>query len=86
MNGLEKMGIVSLYHELRNENHGSESQPTFYMYRKLDKPYHIDYCFAPVGWVNRVKEFKVADYSLWCGLSDHAPLLVEFDNDYIALP
>lgn len=79
VNGFKDMGVVSLYHELNNEKHGSESEPTFFMYRKLDKPYHIDYCFVPLEWVNRVKKFEVGAYTKWCSLSDHTPLSVEFE-------
>jgi exodeoxyribonuclease-3 len=46
VNKLRDYDIHSLYHEHSKENQGKETKPTFYMYRKLDKPYHIDYCFA----------------------------------------
>jgi len=49
------------------------------MNRKHDKPYHIDYCFAPVAWVKRVKTLKIGDYNNWCNISDHSPLFAEFD-------
>jgi hypothetical protein len=65
------MGMVSLYHELNTEVHGSETQSTFYMYRKTEKPFHIDYCFAPVSWVSRIEKFEIGEYSNWKHMSDH---------------
>lgn len=41
----EELGIKSLYHHLTNEKQGKETKPTFYLQRKLEKPYHIDYIF-----------------------------------------
>lgn len=78
VNELEKLGIVSVYHEYCNEQHGSEKTPTFYMYRKEDKSYHIDYCFVPRSLMSRVKQFEVGHHQKWCQLSDHVPMFVEF--------
>lgn len=77
---LKDMGIVSLYHELHKEDHGSESKKTFHMYRKTEPQYqyHIDYCFAPEAWVNK-STIAIGDYSEWGKISDHFPLFVEFE-------
>ena len=32
-----------IYHQLTGEKEGEETKPTFYMYRHLDKPYHVDH-------------------------------------------
>lgn len=78
VNGLKSLDLVSIYHEMQNEDHGLESQPTFYMYRKVDKPFHIDYCFAPKSWASRLKRFEVGSFDKWCKLSDHCPITAEF--------
>jgi len=78
---LKRMGIVSIYHEHYQEQHGSEKTPTFYMYRKADKPYHIDYCFVPSSWSSKVKDFRVGEFDKWCQFSDHVPLMLEFDKE-----
>jgi exodeoxyribonuclease-3 len=78
---LEKLGLVSAYHELRGEPQGSESVPTLYWRdRKKDGPsYHIDYVFLPSQSLARVRELTVGTYEDWCamGLSDHVPILVD---------
>jgi endonuclease/exonuclease/phosphatase family metal-dependent hydrolase len=76
---LEEKGILSCYHVHHKQIQGKEKDPTFYLYKHKDKPYHIDYCFAPTEWVNRVKQLEIGDYNEWCNVSDHSPLFVEFD-------
>ncbi len=78
---MEKLGLVSTYHELSGEANGAETVPTHYWRdRKKDGPtYHIDYIFAPQPWLTHVKEFQVGTFEDWCGsgLSDHVPLVME---------
>ena len=71
---LNNKGLVSAYHNLNNEKQGKETQYTFYIYRHLDKPYHIDYVYAGK---NVVTEFKIGDADKWIELSDHMPLTFE---------
>jgi exonuclease III len=75
---LEELGLASVYHHYTGEAQGEESQKTLYMYRRQDKVYHIDYCFVPRSWMNRLQSFSVGQYGQWRMLSDHMPLLVEF--------
>lgn len=42
---LENIGLKSAYHQHFQEAQGSETRPTLFHTRKLDKPYHIDYGF-----------------------------------------
>ena len=78
---LEKLGLVSAYHELKGEPQGEESVPTIYWRdRKKDGPtYHIDYVFIPRQWLRCVREFTIGTYEEWCGsgLSDHVPITVD---------
>jgi exonuclease III len=71
-------GLMSAYHDAYNEEHGSESRPTFYLYRKPDKKYryHLDYVFVPAAWRSRMT-MQVGHYSDWSSVSDHCPLTVE---------
>jgi exodeoxyribonuclease-3 len=44
-------GLVSVYHRYYRENQGSETRITFYMARKKERGFHIDYCFLPKAWM-----------------------------------
>lgn len=71
---LNNEGLFSAYHELTGEKHGKETEPTFYQYRHLDEPYHIDYVYTSK---DRVIGFKLGDGEKWIELSDHVPLTFE---------
>ncbi|NOZ62070.1 MAG: endonuclease/exonuclease/phosphatase family protein [Calditrichaeota bacterium] len=77
---LEKDGISSIYHEYFREPYGKETKNTLYMYRKQDKGFHIDYCFAPKSWLRFLKSVQIGHYDFWCKLSDHCPLIIDFDE------
>lgn len=75
---LESRNLISVYHELNDEEQGKESKNTFYLYRHLDKPYHIDYVYAcPSG----VENYEILDADKWISLSDHMPIVFEFDYE-----
>jgi exodeoxyribonuclease-3 len=75
---LTKRGLVSLYHHKTGQPFGAETCGTYWHHRTT--PYHIDYIFVPVGWLKNLVSFDVGTHEAWCqtGLSDHAPLVVEF--------
>lgn len=75
---LNGYGITSLYHEVFEENHGKESTNTFHLYRKAQRGYHIDYCFAPARWLEQLANFSIGKYAEWSHLSDHCPLFINF--------
>lgn len=77
---LEEKGIFSMYHLYKKQAQGKELHPTYYMYRHLDRPYHIDYCFASANFVSRLKSVEIGDFGYWKNYSDHTPLIVEFNN------
>ena len=74
VNELKQINIVSAYHLFNKEEMGKEKQPTFYLYRHIDKPYHIDYCFANP---QIIKNFDVLKEYEWLKFSDHLPIRVE---------
>ncbi|WP_299682997.1 endonuclease/exonuclease/phosphatase family protein [uncultured Dokdonia sp.] len=43
---LSKHTIESTYHYFHNQIQGKEKDPTFYLYKQLGRPYHLDYCFV----------------------------------------
>jgi exodeoxyribonuclease-3 len=77
---LSKKGIVSLYHSFFEEPFGQETHPTLYMYRKLNRPYHVDYIFASMSFQNRLRSVRVGEYERWRSASDHMPLVTTFDS------
>lgn len=72
------INIFSAYHKHLNQIPGKESHPTFYMYRHQSKPYHIDYCFASLDFINKIDSVTVGNYEDWTVHSDHKPLSVTF--------
>ena len=74
---LEKFGIKSAYHKFNNEEFGKETQPTLFMYRKKDKPYHIDYCFLSNNLIGGLQNIQVGSFDDWSEYSDHVPLIVD---------
>lgn len=76
---LKDIHMVSLYHSITGELQGDETIPTLFLQRNQQKRYHIDYCFAHEAWVGIVKKLEIGDYCDWCNISDHSPLIVDFD-------
>lgn len=70
---LKQLEIHSLYHQTHNEIHGKETQSTFFLHRRLARPYHIDYFFAhKILLQNSI--FKLHSDNHWLTLSDHLPI------------
>lgn len=74
---LQQYQIYSLYHTQESLDHGAEKHPTFYMYRKINKPYHLDYCFASAILLQHGFQLTIADPDFWLQHSDHVPLIAE---------
>lgn len=73
---LKEIGIHSLYHYLTKELQGTETQPTFFMYRKEQRPYHIDYIFQSEDLVSE-STIKIGEPNEWLEFSDHMPIICE---------
>ena len=80
---LSALGMVSCYHAYFDEEHGAETTPTFNLHRKQERPYHIDFCFAPVSWIPRLRSVQIGSFEEWKQLSDHRPVLFEFAPDAV---
>jgi endonuclease/exonuclease/phosphatase family metal-dependent hydrolase len=74
---LGDLGLVSAYHTFYRETQGAETRPTHYFRWKKEDSFHIDHCFVPAAWANRLTSVSVGDYLEWKGTSDHRPVLVE---------
>ena len=74
---LDERGIVSAYHRFFSEEHGAETQPTYYFWHRKERSFHLDYIFLPHDWMARVIDFKVGAYDTWRPASDHVPVWVD---------
>jgi len=79
VNLLESFKITSSYHTFYDEQHGSETTPTLYMYRHIDKPYHIDYSFLSANFYNRLQNVQIGQPEVYLSNSDHMPLILDFE-------
>ena len=78
VDALEGMGLSSIYHRVFNEPHVSESVPTFFMYRKDNKTYHIDYVFMSHRFADvDGASIELPAGSQWRAASDHIPIVVD---------
>lgn len=76
VNELEEINIRSLYHVRTGEEPGQEYQSTYFMYRNIDKSYHIDYFFVSKDLINNCS-LEVGNVEDWIHCSDHVPLILE---------
>jgi exonuclease III len=73
---LAKLNIHSIYHHLNNIEQGNETLHTFYLHRKIEKPYHIDYAFVSSSLL-KTASYKIGDFNEWIVLSDHMPVIFD---------
>ena len=83
VNWLARKKIHSVYHFHNNCNQGKEPDPTLFMYRHRDKPYHLDYCFMSNNLLKHLSSVEVGSYKDWCAYSDHTPLIASLNHDYL---
>jgi exodeoxyribonuclease-3 len=77
---LEDKGIYSSYHLHHKQVQGKEQHPTLYMYRHIDKAYHIDYCFVSAAMAENIRSVEIGNFDFWIRYSDHVPLIVTFNS------
>jgi exodeoxyribonuclease-3 len=74
-------GLVSAFHHAASRDGRNEETPTYFHWWNQEYPFHIDYCFLPGDWTNRIGTVAVGDYATWSAESDHRPLSVEITSD-----
>ena len=72
----DELGLVSAYHHFHGEDFGAETRATHYFRFKESQPFHIDYCFLPETWLDRLAGVEVGSFAAW-PQSDHRPLTVD---------
>lgn len=78
---LRAAGLESLYHLQEGIPQGEEETPTFFLYRSLSRPYHIDYCFMSKRLRDCGASFHIGTPDMFLRQSDHMPIRVD-----LALP
>jgi exonuclease III len=76
---LAPLDLTSAYHHVHRETPGQETHPTYFHKGREDDPWHIDFCFIPTAWVQRVTKVEVGRHAEWRDVSDHVPLIVDID-------
>jgi endonuclease/exonuclease/phosphatase family metal-dependent hydrolase len=79
---LECLGLHSLYHAQTGEAQGAETQPTFFLHRKHEKPYHIDYVFLS-EMLKIGAHLSIGAAEHWLEHSDHLPLIVDIPTESV---
>jgi endonuclease/exonuclease/phosphatase family metal-dependent hydrolase len=74
---IDSAGLISAYHAKSREGFGAETRHTHFHLGRLDRTFHIDYCFVPREWKSRIVDVTVPEYAQWCDVSDHVPLIVD---------
>ena len=76
----DELGLVSAYHHFSGESHGAETRASYYHHWNESAPFHLDYCFVPEEWVDRLTRVEVGSFAAW-PQSDHRPLTVDIDDE-----
>lgn len=75
----DELHLVSAYHHLSGETPGTETRATHYFHKKESNPFHIDYCFVPKSWLDRLDGVEIGNFEDW-PKSDHRPLTVDIKD------
>ena len=75
----DELGLVSAYHHCSGESHGAETRASYYHQWNESAPFHLDYCFVPEAWVDRLTGVEVGSFADW-PQSDHRPLTVNINE------
>lgn len=75
---LEEIGLKSIYHHFHSETQGNESQPTFFMRKNIDQPYHIDYQFGSRAFYQAIQNIMIGKVDDWLEVSDHMPFIAQY--------
>ncbi len=74
---LRQKKIESIYHLKTGETPSEERKPTIYLLKKLNKPFHLDYCFASKKMINQETTIQIGSVKDWLEWSDHMPLIID---------
>lgn len=78
---LAGLGLVSAYHHRTGDPFGWESSRTWHARHDAERSSHIDFAFVSESLAERIVHLEVGDppASGGSGLSDHSPIVIDFD-------
>lgn len=76
---IRELGLESVYHHCRGESQGQEETPTFFMNRRIERHYHIDYAFLSETLLSKAT-VDVGPPERWLEFSDHMPVIVHIER------
>lgn len=74
---LGSFGLTSCYHYFNNEPFGMESLANYFHYGKIDKPFHVHYCFVSKEILQEAQQFQIIEGEELNQIGFHLPLLFE---------
>lgn len=74
---LEHIGLKSVYHHVKGEMQGRETEKTLFLRKNPSKAYHIDYFFISADLLSN-SDIEIGKSEQWLKFSDHAPLVFYF--------
>ncbi len=77
---LKEYRIESVYHYTIGIEQGDEQENTFFMHKKREKGYHIDYVYGSSRFCGALTKFEIGKYDDWIRHSDHCPVIGDFDS------
>lgn len=78
-NVLARQGMISAYHSWFSEAYGRETKPTYYHRKKEKDKFHIDYCYLSPALHSKLDSVAIGSFEDWQKLSDHMPLIIDFN-------
>lgn len=78
---MAELDLLSLYHLQSGSAHGEEPESTFFLYRRIENPFHIDFIFASAAVRNLGFDISLGQHAEWTHLSDHMPLLCSVNEE-----
>ena len=79
--GLRAKGLVDTYAAVRGSQSLQTREPTHHHQWKLDKPFHVDYIFAPEAWLPSICSITIGAPAFWSRLSDHSPVTLSLCDE-----
>lgn len=74
-----RLAMESAYHVFSGISQGVERDPTHWNLKKKNAAFHIDYVFLSPPLLSKLRGVVVGRCDDWLSLSDHAPVVVEFN-------